>query len=193
MRWRKQCKDRDRDKERGGNKWWPSGMTQHLCQGKLNVPHASLTVTRRRMPGSERCRTKGAVVYHYVHSLLSSLHPPILCLPLQETGPLLLQSGSAVWLIWMWRQRKKRAGGFVEIEGCGGSKPNKLCWEAVLSLLLSTPLSASTRWCVACFHLLTWNATLPLLDNHHVPCRLLSNSRQRGRRVEDKEVGKHAS
>lgn len=160
-------------------------MTQHPCQGLLSVPHAFLTVTRRRMPGSDRCRTKGAVVYRYVPSLLPSLHPPVLCLPLREMRPFLLQSSRrcVADLNVMAEEKEGRWVwvGVVEIEGCGGSEPNKLCWEAVLSL--SPPFSPSTRWCVACFHLLTWNATLPLLDNHSVPCRLLTSARQRGRHV----------
>ncbi|KAK1893925.1 Coatomer subunit alpha [Dissostichus eleginoides] len=44
------------------------------------------------MRGTDRCRTKGAVVYCYIPSLLPSLHPPLPCLPLRETGPFLLQS-----------------------------------------------------------------------------------------------------
>ena len=189
MRWQKQWRDRERgwvkEKQRPGEgrkKWRPSGMTQHPWRGTLSIPHASLTVTRRRMPDSDRCRTKGAVVYRYVPSLLPSLHPPILCLPLRETGPLPASvKQGAVWLIWMWRHcggEKEAAWRFVEIEGCGGSEPNKLCWEAVLLF------SPSTRWCVACLHLLTCGATLPLLDNLHVSRRILTNNtRQRGGHV----------
>lgn len=77
-------------------------MTQHPCRGLLNVPHASLTVTHPRMPGSDRYRTKGAVVFRYVPSLLPSIHPPILCLPLRETAPSCFSRAGAVWLIWMW-------------------------------------------------------------------------------------------
>lgn len=117
-------------------------MTQHLCQGLLNAPHASLTVTHCRMPGFDRCRTKGAVIYHYVPSLLPSFHPPILCLPLRETGPLLLQSGRCcVADLNVMAEVEKMCG--------GGSEPNKLCWKAVFSssLFYSAPggaLPAST-------------------------------------------------
>lgn len=67
-------------------------MTQHPCQEWLKVAPASLTVTRCRMPDSDRHRTKGALVYRYVHSLLLSLHPPIHSLPQRGTDPFPLQS-----------------------------------------------------------------------------------------------------
>ena len=67
-------------------------MTKRLCRELLDVPHESLTETCCNMLGSDRCRTKGAAVYCYVLPLLPSLHPSFLCLPLWDTGPLLLQS-----------------------------------------------------------------------------------------------------
>eukprot|EP00064_Thunnus_orientalis_P001283 superscaffoldBa00000086_g1285 len=67
-------------------RFFPAGPFQYLT-----YPPQDPQSGDRRMPGSDRCRTKGAVVYRYVPSLLPSLHPPILCLPLRETGPLLLQ------------------------------------------------------------------------------------------------------
>lgn len=127
------------EKEIQAQRWWPSGMTQHLCQRLLNVPHASLTVTHCRMPGSDRCGTKGAVVYHYVSSLLPSLHPSIACLPQWETGSLLRQSGRCC-VADMSVTAEKWEVGFVEIEGYGGSEPNKLCRKAVLPVSL-TPLA----------------------------------------------------
>lgn len=123
--------------------------------GLLNVPHATLTVTRCRMPGTDRCRTKGAVVYGYVPSLLPSLHPPLPCLPLRETGPFLLQSSRrCVADRKVMAQEKGGWVWFLENEGCGGSEPNKLCC-ATCALSLLFFFSPSTRWCVGCFHLLT--------------------------------------
>lgn len=176
---------RNRDKDRGAKKWWPSGMTQHPCRGLLNVPHASLTVTRRRMPGSDRCRTKGAVVYRYVPSLLPSLHPPILCLPLRETGPFPLQSSRrcvADLNVMAEERRKKKKEGGCRDWGLWWVRTQQAV-QGGCALFLSYPFSPSTRWCVACFHLLTWNATVPLVDHHCVSCRLLTNTRRRGRHV----------
>lgn len=112
-------------------------MTQHLCQNPLKAPHASLTVIRCRMPASDRGRTKGAVVYHFIPSLLPSLHPPILCLPQRDTDPPLLQSGRCCMAdLNLMAGRSECGWVFAEHKGCGGSESNKLCREAVFSLSL---------------------------------------------------------
>lgn len=134
-------------------------MTQHLCQNLLKAPHASLTVRHCRMPASDWGRTKGAVVYHFVSSLLLSFYPPILYLPQQEAEPpLLRQSGRCCAADLNVTAGRCECGWvFVEHEGCGGSEPNKLCREAVpcLSLLSFFFVFQGTRWFNACFHLLT--------------------------------------
>lgn len=104
---RERMKKKQRQGE-GRKKWWPSGMTQHPCRGLLNVPHASLTVTRRRMPGSDRCRTKSVVVYRYVSlsPALPSASFPMFVSTGDRPLPALVKQG-AVWLIWMWWRRIK--------------------------------------------------------------------------------------
>ena len=107
-------KEKQRQGERGqeksdGHLGW---LNIHVG-GSLSVPQASLTATRRGMPGSDRCRTKGAFVYRYVPSLLPSLHPPILCFASTGDRPLPASvEAGAVWLIWMWwRRGEKKEGG----------------------------------------------------------------------------------
>lgn len=55
--------------------------------GTAECTACNSTVTCRRMPGSDRCRTKGAVVYRYVPSLLHFLRPPILFLSTGDRPP----------------------------------------------------------------------------------------------------------
>lgn len=174
-----------RSRQRQGErrrKWRPSGMTQHPRRGLLNVPHASLTVTRRRMPGSDRCRTKGAVVYRHAPSLLPSLHPPILCLPLRETGPFPSSRRCVADLNVIAEEKKK--GGLVCRDWRPWSvRPRQAVLGGCALELLCSPFSPATRWCVTRLHLLTCNATLPRLDNKHLSCRLPPNTRKRWTRT----------
>lgn len=151
--------------------------------GAAECTTCNSTVICRRMPGSDRCRTKGVVVYRYVPSLLHFPGPPILCVHPWEAGPLLLQPHR---LIWMWWRGEKRAGGFVETESCSGSEPNKLCREPVLLLF-----SSYSPHQVVCLPVSTCWPGMPLLDNRHMSRRMPTNTSQT--RVEDTEFRKQAS
>lgn len=157
-------------------------MTQHLCQGLLNVTRASLTVTHCRMPGSDRCRTKGAVVYRYVPSLLPSLHPP-------SSHSLFISTGdrpprvSVTQVLCGWSEcdgsKEKKCSG-EEIESCSGSKPNKLCWKAVL--FLTSPFFLAPGGALPAS---TCSAEMPLclpwtINMCHADYLLRQRGRQRG-------------
>lgn len=101
-----QTEKRNRDEGMGGKSDGHQRWLNIQVGGLLRVPQASLTVTRCRIPDSDRCRTKGTVVYCYVLSPPLSLFPSILCLPQRETSPFLLQSSKSAWLTGIWWQRK---------------------------------------------------------------------------------------
>lgn len=90
--------------------------------------------------------------------------------------------------------KKKRVGGFVEIEGCGGSEPNKLCREAVLPLPLSCSVLRAPGGVFCLFppaHLKCHSASPG--QSPRVMQSTYQHSATRQTCVEDKEVGKQAS
>ena len=140
------------------------------------------------MPGSDRCRTKGAFVYRYVPSLLPSRHPPILCFASTGDGPLPASvEASAVWLIWMWRRRGRkkeggRAGGDWGLRWVRTQQAVLEGWALSLSLFLFFSFSSSSPAPGGVLPASTCSPEMPLLDNQHVPCRLLTPTQGEGGR-----------
>lgn len=163
-------------------------MTQHLCQRLLNVPHAALL---SNAVGCQAQTDAGQKVLlftsMFLFSCASFILPSSVCIQGRQAPSCFSRTG---WSECDGRG-KKRAGGFAETEGCGGSEPNKLCWEATLSLF---PFF-SPHQVVCCLvppaHLKCHSASPG--QSPHVTQNAYQHKANSQTRAEDKEFGKQAS
>lgn len=116
-------------------------MTQHSCRG---IAECTTSISNCRAPWDARLRQMQdkrcfcLPLCSLSPALPSSSHP-LFCLDGRQAPSCFSRGRRCVADLNVTAEggKKRSAVGLLEIEGCGGSEPNKLCWEAELSLSLS--------------------------------------------------------